>query len=170
VASCSTVMKDRVRCVPLGGGVHEVLIDGMPVGRVRGRPGWWIWTDRPYNVLSRREEAVDTLVVAVLKEWKEGTRIPTEPFIPDRRIPPTVAIQVRARDKGLCQYCLMEGVEREGNQIDHFIPVLYRGPSTLENLQLACSDHNGNKNKWHRHPRDIFGPEWERWSPGRERK
>lgn len=169
MAACSTVLKDRVRCVPLDGGVHEVLVDGFPVGRVRSMASRWIRMDDPYNVLDRREDAVDSLVLSIMREWKAGIRTPTEPFIPDRRIPKSVAEAVRARDQDLCQYCLMEGKQTPGTEIDHFIPVIYRGKSTLDNLQLACKAHNGNKKKWHRHPKDIFGPEWERWGPGRPR-
>ena len=153
MAACSRVIPDRVRCVQLGDDVHAVLIDGERVGEVRGRNGkGWKWTEQPDNVLPERTDEVDSLVLAVMEQWNDGTRTPTEPFVPDRRIPKAVAEMVRDRDQGLCQYCLMEGVRTPGTQIDHFIPVLYRGTSTIDNLQLACRAHNDTRNKWNRHP------------------
>ncbi|WP_444942725.1 HNH endonuclease [Microbulbifer sp. ZKSA006] len=45
---------------------------------------------------------------------------------------------VIARDKGLCQICLLTGVATIGTHVDHITPKSQGGTDELSNLQLLC--------------------------------
>ncbi len=61
-------------------------------------------------------------------------------------IPSAMRQSVAARDRNRCTYCLTS----EENcglsmHVDHVLPVVAGGPTTLENLCLACFSCNGHK-------------------------
>lgn len=53
------------------------------------------------------------------------------------------------RDKGLCQYCLYEGVLKNYEVVDHYIPIKHDFTKRLEldNLVASCIRHNTLKEK-----------------------
>jgi hypothetical protein len=53
---------------------------------------------------------------------------------------------VRARAKGRCEYCqTSEWLSGFSCEIDHIVPRAREGPTTADNLCLACSSCNGYK-------------------------
>jgi len=54
--------------------------------------------------------------------------------------------QVRRRAGGRCEYChLPEQLSGLGHVIDHIVARQHRGPTTAENLALACGRCNASK-------------------------
>ena len=70
----------------------------------------------------------------------DGERAPTA-----RAVPAKVRRQVWERDGGCCAWTSKDG-RRCGSrwklELDHIVPVALGGSSTLENLRLACRQHN----------------------------
>jgi hypothetical protein len=72
---------------------------------------------------------------------------PTEPPCPPRRphVPAAIEREVRLRDGGRCQFPL-DGGGRCGStwqvELDHVIPLLLGGATTVANLRCACRFHN----------------------------
>lgn len=46
--------------------------------------------------------------------------------------------QVKARDNGLCQPCMRQGLVRLGSEVDHIKPKCEGGTDDLQNLQFIC--------------------------------
>lgn len=57
------------------------------------------------------------------------------------RVAPALAAQVRIRGAGRCEYCRAPQLGQTLH-IDHIVPRFLGGPSTSENLCLACSHCN----------------------------
>jgi hypothetical protein len=54
--------------------------------------------------------------------------------------------QVFQRAKGCCEYCRSQALyTTEAFEVEHILPTIRNGPTTLENLALACSACNGHK-------------------------
>ena len=53
--------------------------------------------------------------------------------------------QVRERAKNHCEYCLLPEVLIVAHEPDHIIATQHRGPTSVENLGLACFDCNRRK-------------------------
>lgn len=78
---------------------------------------------------------------------------------------------VRDRAKHACEYCLMpQSARRLTFQIDHIIARQHNGPTTLENLALACGRCNRHKgtNLYSIDPTTnqqcrLFNPRSDRW-------
>ncbi|CNI84402.1 HNH endonuclease signature motif containing protein [Yersinia enterocolitica] len=52
---------------------------------------------------------------------------------------------IKARDKGLCQQCLREGLVVSGTTVDHIIPKAHGGTDEPSNLELLCWPHHRKK-------------------------
>lgn len=50
--------------------------------------------------------------------------------------------QVLARDAGLCQVCLIDGLVTISNIVDHIIPKSEGGTDDMVNLRCICADHH----------------------------
>ena len=62
------------------------------------------------------------------------------------RIPRRLRRQVIERAKGLCEYCKnQQELLIEEFEVDHIYPEALGGPTTLENLALACPHCNSKK-------------------------
>jgi 5-methylcytosine-specific restriction endonuclease McrA len=62
------------------------------------------------------------------------------------KIPQTLRRLVRARAKGRCEYCrTSEWLSGLPCEIDHILPRAKGGPTTADNLCLACASCNGYK-------------------------
>lgn len=80
--------------------------------------------------------------------------------------------RVRERAGARCEYCgLPESISRAAHAIDHIIARQHRGPTTLDNLALACIRCNLNKgpNIASLDPMDggftrLYHPRRDRWS------
>lgn len=60
--------------------------------------------------------------------------------------PQSMAKVVRQRANHRCEYCrASEWLTGQRHHIDHIIPRVHSGPTTLENLCLACAACNGSK-------------------------
>ncbi len=73
------------------------------------------------------------------------------------RIPASVKRAVWIRDQGRCQYSLESGGicgSTHRLQFDHVVPWACGGPTTVENIRLACDRHNDLA------ARLVFGDEW----------
>lgn len=58
----------------------------------------------------------------------------------------SLATAVRVRAKGRCEYCRFpESQAPLAFPLDHVIAVKHHGPTTLDNLALACPSCNGHK-------------------------
>jgi len=85
---------------------------------------------------------------------------------------PTTEHIVRLRGGGVCEYCrLPENVSHLPFQLDHIIARQHRGPSTEENLALACPECNQQKGPniasidWRTNELvRLFHPRRDRWS------
>jgi 5-methylcytosine-specific restriction endonuclease McrA len=78
------------------------------------------------------------------------------PSKPDR-VPAHVSRAVWERDQGRCQFPLASGGicgSTHRLQLDHVVPRARGGPSTVENLRVACSVHNQHA------ARQAFGDAW----------
>jgi hypothetical protein len=53
--------------------------------------------------------------------------------------------QVRERARNRCEYCLVPEALLIGHEADHVIATQHRGPTSIENLALACFDCNRRK-------------------------
>jgi hypothetical protein len=61
-------------------------------------------------------------------------------------IPASVQRLIRRRAKNRCEYCqTSESLSGIACEIDHIIPRAHNGPTTAENLCLACVSCNGHK-------------------------
>ena len=49
------------------------------------------------------------------------------------------------RDKGLCQHCLVDGLYRNGTDVDHIKRKADGGTDNTDNLQLLCRAHHKAK-------------------------
>jgi hypothetical protein len=87
------------------------------------------------------------------------------------KIPKTLRRLVRARAKGRCEYCqTSEWLSGLPCEIDHIVPRAKGGPTTADNLCLACASCNGYKRAT-THAVDpesgeevaIFNPRRQRW-------
>ena len=59
------------------------------------------------------------------------------------RISPALRRAVRERAKGYCEYCLLsESQAYFTHESDHIIATKHGGPSSIDNLALACFDCN----------------------------
>ena len=55
------------------------------------------------------------------------------------RVPATLKSQVEERAAGKCEYCRLSQVGQEARfHIDHILPTKLGGPTTADNLCLAC--------------------------------
>ena len=45
----------------------------------------------------------------------------------------------------LCAMCMAQGIEREGNHVDHIIPLAHGGTHDPSNLQTLCHAHHSQK-------------------------
>ena len=64
----------------------------------------------------------------------------------NENIPPRLKTAVIKRAKGLCEYCRSRNSHSPGPfVVDHIIPKVRGGKTTLSNLALACSGCNGRK-------------------------
>jgi len=86
-------------------------------------------------------------------------------------IPGALRRLVRARAKGRCEYCqISEWLSGLPCKIDHIIPRAVGGPTTADNLCLACASCNGYK-RASTHAADpesgeevaLFNPRQQRW-------
>ena len=168
MAKASTLLEGRVNCRKVSSGRYEVGIDGESWGFVGGGSGlgYW-WEERPDKVWPKRSDAVDMLVLHLMDEGSLDPNARARNLREEALITPQVKSTVYARDQGFCQYCLIVGRRREGTEYDHFVPAGAGGSGTAENVQLACDECN--RRKWHHHPKDLFGAEWEHWGPGKDR-
>ncbi|MEX0612008.1 MAG: HNH endonuclease, partial [Pirellulales bacterium] len=87
------------------------------------------------------------------------------------RIPARLARNVRERAGDVCEYCLLPQYSQEATfHIDHVVPRSRGGPTTLENLALACVTCSLRKGARHR-ARDpktgrlvpLFNPRVDDW-------
>jgi 5-methylcytosine-specific restriction endonuclease McrA len=70
---------------------------------------------------------------------------PTAPSKPSRYVPAQVRRAVYERDGARCAHVDSEGrrcTEQGHLEIDHIVPWALGGPSTADNLRLACRGHN----------------------------
>ena len=66
--------------------------------------------------------------------------------MPEQRISAGLREQVTKRANGCCEYC--RSLARNATQpfsVEHIIPRAKGGPTTLENLALACQGYNNHK-------------------------
>lgn len=62
------------------------------------------------------------------------------------RVDPTLALNVRRRANGACEYCRMpQSAHRVRFSVDHIIARQHKGPTGLENLALCCLHCNSHK-------------------------
>jgi len=62
------------------------------------------------------------------------------------RIPPRLRRQVIERARGVCEYCKnQQELMVEEFEVDHIYPEALGGPTTLDNLALACPHCNSKK-------------------------
>lgn len=168
MAKGSTILsKDRLTTPKSADGGCEVWIDGQHRGTVRRHPVGYVWTDRPNSPKSTRSAVIDMLVKHLIDTGAISLDGVAPRSMEERVVPQVVKAGVDLRDHGLCQYCLMERRRNRGMEYDHFIPFALGGTSELSNVQLACNDCN--RKKWHNHPKDVFGPNWQEWAPGKPR-
>jgi hypothetical protein len=88
-----------------------------------------------------------------------------------RRMPVDLRRLVRQRALGRCEYCLCpEFCATQSHSIEHILPESHDGPSTEDNLALACQGCNGAKyNKTHavdpatRRAVSLFNPRKDEW-------
>ena len=88
------------------------------------------------------------------------------------RIPAHLAREIRERAGNVCEYCLLPQKSQEATfHIDHVVPLSRGGPTTLNNLALACVTCSLRKAARHR-VRDpqtgrlvpLFNPRTENWA------
>ena len=66
--------------------------------------------------------------------------------MPSENIPPRLKAAVIKRASGLCEYCRSRSSHSPGPfVVDHIIPKVRGGKTTLGNLAFACSGCNGRK-------------------------
>lgn len=66
--------------------------------------------------------------------------------MPRARVPNRLKQQVSDRAKDCCEYCKSQRKFSPSSfEIEHILPVSRGGPSTLENLALACAQCNSHK-------------------------
>lgn len=53
--------------------------------------------------------------------------------------------RIKARDKGLCQPHLREGLIHIGHECDHVVPLSQGGSDTDTNLEWVCRDYHSAK-------------------------
>lgn len=53
-------------------------------------------------------------------------------------LPRSLREEAAAKTNGLCYICLENGIYKEGQQIDHKIPLIQDGSNELENLFIVC--------------------------------
>jgi len=88
------------------------------------------------------------------------------------RVPAKLRRLVRQRALGYCEYCLCpEFCATQFHSIEHIVPEGQGGPSTADNLALACQGCNGSKaSKTHaldlatRRKVPLFHPRRDDWS------
>ena len=61
------------------------------------------------------------------------------------QVPDPLREIVRQRARARCEYCLIPEAYVSLHEPDHIIAVQHRGPTSLENLALACFDCNRKK-------------------------
>lgn len=159
----------RIKAPRGGDNRRAIWIDSVLRGHVEKTLNGYVWVEEPdYQVPQQRIHAVDLLVVHLL----DTGVITLDGFVPrspdERNVSQATKAEVDRRDKGLCQYCLMEGRRTAGVEYDHFIPFALGGGSDISNVQLACKNCNHEK-KWHTHPEVLYGAKWEAWAPGKPR-
>jgi hypothetical protein len=170
VAKISNILpKERIKAPRGGENRRAIWIDSVLRGHVEKTQGGYVWVEGPVDqVPQQRTHAVDLLVVHLL----DTRGITLDGFVPrspkERNVSKETKAEVDRRDKGLCQYCLMEGRRTEGEEYDHFIPFALGGGSDASNVQLACEGCNHEK-KWHTHPEVLYREKWEDWAPGKPR-
>ena len=74
-----------------------------------------------------------------------ASEIGRPPISPSRYIPAPVRRQVWERDGGRCTFVDGDGHrcgERPWLELDHIVPFARGGPSTADNLRIACRMHN----------------------------
>lgn len=146
----------------------EVRVDGVTVGYLGGNKDvGWYWTERPTQIFSRRTDAVDSMIKSMIETGEIDPSKARRGLREEALISNAVKKLVYERDEGLCQYCLLQGRRVPGTEYDHFIPVGAGGDASAANVQLACGVCN--REKWHRHPRDVFGENWVQCGPQRDR-
>lgn len=65
-------------------------------------------------------------------------------------VPNKLYKQVVQRANRRCQECLRQGRTKEGEEVDHIIPIKDGGQSTLDNLQYLCHECHYQKNQTER--------------------
>ncbi len=61
------------------------------------------------------------------------------------QVPDALRERVRQRARARCEYCLVPEAYVSLHEADHIIAVQHRGPTSFENLALACFDCNRRK-------------------------
>ena len=86
-------------------------------------------------------------------------------------IPAALRRAVWQRAQGRCEYCLIHDTDSLlPHEPDHVVPVQHGGPTTIENLALACFECNRFKGTnlasidlQSGEPTFLFGPRRDRW-------
>ena len=111
--------------------------------------GWSDWERRQQQALHRHadEDALIAAAEAMAKEERRKARLAwadaklSGESARRQPIPRTIRYEVFTRDQGRCVEC---GSQFE-LQFDHIIPVAMGGATSVDNLQLLCSDCNRRK-------------------------
>lgn len=151
----------RIKSPRGGENRRAIWIDSVLRGHVEKTQNGYFWVEGPDDQVPQpRTHAVDLLVVHLL----DTGVITLDGFVPrspdERNVRKDTKAEVDRRDRGLCQYCLMEGRRTAGPDYDHFVPFALGGGADVSNVQLACNDCN-RKKKWHTHPEVLYGAKWE---------
>jgi hypothetical protein len=168
MAKASNLLGRRVNVRNVSDGRHAIRVDGVTVAFLLGESGTgFVWEERMEIGARKRVDATDAVLRVLIQSGEIDPHAPARDLRAEADIPDHVKEFVRARDSGICQYCLIQGRETPGEVYDHFIPAGEGGKGSVDNVQLACAPCN--RKKWHHRPQDLFRKDWKLWGPGQDR-